>query len=217
MSTQCALQTRVDLAGFALPLSATQVQCVSTGCLQSVGGADSPLAPGPGQPCAIKVGFVVSSKITGLDAPLLCLRTAAYITSGSPLCPISYLIWRRTLWALSEQEEKGAHRRRQQPQPGPGLRKKVPLCPQRSGWASGASSNDPLAPLASAGGSTLHIPKAPLGQPLLPTLVSESLDSLPSALNPSLSSLPHWSLAFPETIQIGTSAIPFPQTEQSLP
>lgn len=35
MSTQCALQIRVDLAGSTLPPPATRVQCVSTGCLQS--------------------------------------------------------------------------------------------------------------------------------------------------------------------------------------
>lgn len=53
----------------------------------------------------------------------------------------------------------------------------MPLCPQRSGSASGASSSDQLAPLLGAGGSPLPIQKAPLGQSLLPSLVSEVPDS----------------------------------------
>lgn len=50
MSMQCTLQTRVDLAGSTLPPLAARVQCVSTGCLQSIQDVDSPLAPGSMQP-----------------------------------------------------------------------------------------------------------------------------------------------------------------------
>lgn len=71
----------------------------------------------------------------------------------------------------------GGRRRQQQPQPSPRLRKKVPLCSQRSGSASGASSSNQLAPLSGAGGSPLPIQKGPVGQSLLPTLVSEVPDS----------------------------------------
>lgn len=55
MSTQCALQIRVNLAGSTLPPLATQVQYVSTSCLQSAGDVDSPLILGSTQPCAVKV------------------------------------------------------------------------------------------------------------------------------------------------------------------
>lgn len=81
MSTRCALQIHVDLAGSTLPRLATGCS-VSPPAAAEPGGVDSPLGLGSAQPGAVRSGFVASSKIAELDVFLGCLGNAALITSG---------------------------------------------------------------------------------------------------------------------------------------
>lgn len=60
----------------------------------------------------------------------------------SPLCPMNYFTWRHTWWELSEQRRRRGAQEAAAAPAGPELRKKVLLCPQFSGSASGASSSN---------------------------------------------------------------------------